>query len=52
MNEREIYERIKGDIKHFIESVRAKMPEAAEYLDKHIVMDDEKMTFSYAGDEA
>jgi hypothetical protein len=33
-----------------IERVRAKMPEAAEYLDKHIVMDDEKMTFAYTDD--
>jgi hypothetical protein len=50
MNERETYESIKHDIKHLIESMRAKSPEAAEYLDKHIVMDDAKKTFAYTGD--
>jgi hypothetical protein len=51
MNEREVYESIKSDIRGFIEEVRAKLPKAAEYLDKHIVMDDKKMTFAYTGDD-
>ncbi len=34
-----------------IESIRAKSPEAAEYLDKHIVIDEAKMTFAYMGDD-
>ena len=51
MSEREAYESIKSDIKHLIESVRAKMPQAAEYMEKHMVMDDEKMTFMYTGDD-
>lgn len=50
MNERETYESVKRDIKKAIESIRAKSPEAAEYLDKHIVMDEAKMTFAYTGD--
>ena len=50
MNERETYESVKRDIKKAIESIRAQSPEAAEYLDKHLVMDDEKMTFAYTGD--
>jgi hypothetical protein len=51
MNERETYESIKRDIKKAIESMRAKSPEAAEYLEKHIVMDDANMTFAYTGDD-
>jgi hypothetical protein len=50
MNERETYNSVKRDIKKAIESIRAKSPEAGEYLDKHIVMDDAKMTFAYTGD--
>jgi hypothetical protein len=50
MNERETFESVKRDIKHAIQTMRAKMPEAAEYLEKHIVMDDQKMTFAYTGD--
>src|SRR5207249_3772571 len=50
MSEREAYESVKRDIKHFIESVRAEIPEAGHYLEKHIVMDAEKMTFAYTGD--
>jgi hypothetical protein len=51
MNEREAYESIKSDIRSFIEEVRVKLPEAAQYLDRHIVMDDKKMTFAYTGDD-
>ena len=51
MSEREAYESIKSDIKHLIESVRTKIPQAAEYMKKHFVMDDEKMTFMYTGDD-
>jgi hypothetical protein len=36
MNERETYESVKRDIKTAIESIRARSPEAAEYLDKHL----------------
>ena len=52
MSEREAYESIKSDIKHLIESIRAKLPQAAEYMEKHIVMDDEKMTFMYTATTA
>ncbi len=45
MNERETYESVKRDIIKAIDSIRAKS-EAADYLDKHIVMDDAKMTFA------
>jgi hypothetical protein len=37
MNERETYESVKRDVKKAIESIRAQSPEAAEYLDKHLV---------------
>ncbi len=50
MNERQTYESIKRDIKKAIESMRAKSPEAAAYLEQHIFMDDQKMTFAYTGD--
>ncbi len=50
MSDRNTYEGIKREIKKAIESIRAKSPEAAEYLDKNIVMDDVKMTFAYTGD--
>jgi hypothetical protein len=49
-NERQAYESVKHDIKEAIESIRAQLPEAAEYLEKHLVMDDEQMTFAYTGD--
>ena len=41
---------MKRDIEQAIESIRAKSPEAAEYLGKHIIMDDTRMTFAYTGD--
>jgi len=50
MNDRATYESIKRDIKKAIESICAQSPEAAEYLDKHVVTDDRKMTFAYTGD--
>ena len=48
--DRQKYEQIKADIKKFIENVRADAPEAGAYLQKHIEMDDVKMTFRYTGD--
>jgi hypothetical protein len=33
-----------------IESLCGSLPEAAEYIEKHIVMDDQKMIFAYTCD--
>jgi hypothetical protein len=44
------YQQIKADILAYVESVRAKMPEAAEYMTKHLVFDDEKETFFCTAD--
>ena len=51
MNEPQTYESVKRDIQKAIEAIRAKSPAAAEYLEKHLVMDDAKMTFAYTGDD-
>jgi hypothetical protein len=45
------YKRVKADIRAFVESLRAKMPDAAEYLEQHLVFDDEKETVCYTGDD-
>jgi hypothetical protein len=45
------YRTIKAEILATVESIRAAMPEAAEYLEKHLVFDDEKETFTYTGDD-
>ncbi len=45
------YRKIKAEILATVDSVRAAMPEAAEYLEKHLVFDDEKETFTYIGDD-
>ena len=45
------YRKIKAEILAAVESIRAARPEAAEYLEKHLVFDDEKETFMYTGDD-
>jgi hypothetical protein len=45
------YRKIKAEILATVESIRAAMPEAAEYLEKHMVLDDQKETFMYTGDD-
>ena len=45
------YRKIKAEILATVESIRAAMPEAAEYLEQHLVFDDEKETFMYTGDD-
>ena len=50
MTERKAYETIKRDIKRAIETIRAKSPDAAAYFEQHIVMDENKCTFAYTGD--
>jgi hypothetical protein len=45
------YRKIKAEILATVESIRAAMPEAAEYLEKHLVFDDEKETSMYTGDD-
>ncbi len=46
-----VYQQMKADMLAFVESVRAEMPQAAEYLEKHLVFDDEKETVCYTGDD-
>jgi len=45
------YRTVKAEILAAVESIRAAMPEAAEYLEKHLILDDEKETFAYTGDD-
>jgi hypothetical protein len=45
------YSKIKTEILAAVESIRAAMPEAAEYLEQHLVLDDEKETFMCTGDD-
>ena len=45
------YRTMKAEILAAVESIRAAMPEAAEYLEKHLVFDDKKETFMYTGDD-
>ncbi len=45
------YSKIKAEILATVELIRAVMPEAAEYLEQHLVYDDEKETFMYTGDD-
>jgi hypothetical protein len=42
---------MKAEMLAAVESIRAAMPEAAGYLEKHLVFDDEKETFAYPGDD-
>ena len=44
------YQQMKADILTFLETLRAAQPEAAQYLEKHLIFDDEKETFQYTGD--
>jgi hypothetical protein len=39
------YRKIKAEILATVELIRAAMPEAAEYLEQHLVYDDAKETF-------
>jgi hypothetical protein len=51
MNAQSAYEEIKADILKFLETLRATHPEAAKYLESHLVFDDKAMTFHYTGDD-
>ena len=50
-DERALFNRVKQEILASVESIRKASPEAAEYLEKHLVMDEEAMTFEYTGAE-
>jgi hypothetical protein len=45
------YRKIKAEILATVESIRAAMPEAAAYLEEHLVFDDDQETFMYTGDD-
>ena len=45
------YLTMKAEILAAVDSIRAAMPEAAEYLEKHLVFDDKEETFMYTGDD-
>jgi hypothetical protein len=47
----QVYRKIKAEILATVELIRAAMPEAAEYLEKHLVFDDKEETFMYTGDD-
>ena len=50
-DERAQFNQVKQEILSSIESMRKVLPEAAEYLEKHLVIDEEAMTFKYTGDD-
>lgn len=49
--EPETFNRIKREILSTVEAMRKANPEAAEYLEAHLVFDDQAMTFLYTGDD-
>lgn len=48
--ERPMYEEIKRDLADAIAQIRARCPDAADYLSAHIEYDDDAMTIRYTGD--
>ena len=44
------YQAIKTEILETVKAIRTANPKAAEYLEQHLVFDDEKETFTYTGD--
>jgi hypothetical protein len=51
IEERETFNRMKREILSLIEAMREAIPEAAEYLETHLVIDEKEMTFMYTGDD-
>jgi|NGEPerStandDraft_6_1074524.scaffolds.fasta_scaffold669856_1 hypothetical protein len=51
LDERTKFNQVKRDLLASIESMRKAMPEAAEYFEQHLVIDEEAMTFKYTGDD-
>ena len=49
--EREAFHRVKRELLAYIELMRRACPEAAEYLESHLVMDEQACTFMYTGDD-
>lgn len=49
--ELEAFHSIKREILATIEEMRRARPEAAEYLESHLVMDEQACTFTYTGDD-
>lgn len=45
------YRRVKSDLLAAVDHIRAAMPAAADYLEKHLSFDDEKETVCYTGDD-
>ena len=50
-NERARFNRVRQEILSFMESIRKASLDTAEYLEKHLVMDEEAMMFKYTGDD-
>ena len=50
-SDRAVFNDIKRQISLLIEEVRQEAPEAAAYLEEHMVMDEKALTFCYTGDD-
>ena len=50
-DERAQFNQVKREMLAAIESMRKALPEAAEYFEQHLVIDEEAMTFTYTGDD-
>ena len=50
-DERTEFNRVKQEMLAAVETMRKAMPEAAEYFEQHLVIDEEAMTFKYTGDD-
>ena len=50
-DERAQFNQVKREMLAAIESMRKALPEAAEYFEQHLVIDEEAMTFKYTGDD-
>ena len=49
--EREAFNRVKRHLLRGIEQIREANPAAAQYLESHLVMDEQACTFMYTGDD-
>jgi tRNA U34 5-carboxymethylaminomethyl modifying GTPase MnmE/TrmE len=50
-DKRAAFNRVKGEILAFIEEMRKACPEAAKYLEEHMVYDEHALTMTYTGDD-
>jgi hypothetical protein len=50
-DKRASFNRVKAELVAFIKMIQEQSPEAAKYLEEHMVIDEKSMTFMYTGDD-